>query len=243
MYNRPAGFVSNINSKIHSIFDTVLFPMLSEIQDDRTRVTSVFYRAISLLNSFSVVLASAFFFNSELIITLFFGEKWLDLVPVMRIASLGVIFSVDSRLVDCFFRSLNYVKLGAQIRAVGVFITLLFLYIGARYGIIGVAWGILIANISLVIIKMISLAFKVKAKISMMFSIWLKSWKPAILPVLIGCVYTIIPHNLIMNILFVMIFIGVLMVEYVVYPQIVGQEYLSSVYPIVEKVLNKIIKK
>lgn len=239
-YNRPAGFVSSINTKIHSIFDTVLFPMLSDIQDDKARVTNVFYRAVSLLNSLSIILAAIFFFNAELIITIFFGEKWLNVVPIMQISAMGAIFSIDSRLVDCFFRSLNYVKLGTQIRFWGVGLMLVSLYIGAQYGILGAAWSILIANFTLVLIKMIALAIKVKARITRMFIVWINAWKSAIIPVIIGGIYMTLPHSIISNIVFAILFGIVIIIEFLFFPRMVGQEYLSSVYPLIEKIKNKI---
>lgn len=242
-YNRPAGFVSTISSKINGIFDSVLFPMLSDIQNEKERVTGVFFRAVSLLNSFSVILASIFFFNAELIITIFFGTDWLDIVPVMQIASLGVIFSIDTRLVDCFFRSLNYVKLGTQLRVVGVVLMLTSLYIGSRYGIIGVAWSIMIANVTLVFIKMIFLATKVNAKISSMFIAWVKAWKSAIVPIVIGCIYLLLPHTTTSNIMFAIVYGSVIIVEFTFFPNMVGREYKNTVYPIVNKLKNKILCK
>lgn len=242
-YNRPAGFVSSINTKIHSIFDTVLFPMLSDIQDDTKKVTNVFYRAVSLLNSFSVIFAAIFFFNAELIVTIFFGASWLDIVPIMQIGSIGVIFSIDHRLVDCFFRSLNYVKTGTQLRLIGVGLTLTSLYIGVQYGIIGVAWGILIANLILVLVKMITLAVKVKANIGSMFTTWLLAWKSAIIPIMVGGIYMVLPHTIISNIVFALIFGTTIAIEFVFFPQLVGHEYQSSVYPYVEKIKNKIFSR
>ncbi len=242
-YNRPAGFVSSINTKIHSIFDTVLFPMLSDIQDDTKKVTNVFYRAVSLLNSFSVIFAAIFFFNAELIVTIFFGASWFDIVPIMQIGSIGVIFSIDHRLVDCFFRSLNYVKTGTQLRLIGVGLTLTSLYIGVQYGIIGVAWGILIANLILVLIKMITLAVKVKANIGSMFTTWLLAWKSAIIPIIVGGIYMVLPHTIISNIVFALIFGITIAIEFVFFPQLVGHEYQLSVYPYVEKIKNKIFNR
>lgn len=242
-YNRPAGFVSSINTKIHSIFDTVLFPMLSDIQDDTKKVTNVFYRAVSLLNSFSVIFAAIFFFNAELIVTIFFGASWLDIVPIMQIGSIGVIFSIDHRLVDCFFRSLNYVKIGTRLRLLGVGVTLTSLYIGAQHGIIGVAWSILIANLILVLIKMITLAVKVKANIGSMFTTWLLAWKSAIIPIIVGGIYMFLPHTIISNIVFALIFGITIAIEFAFFPQLVGQEYQSSVYPYVEKIKDKILGK
>lgn len=240
-YNRPAGFVSSINTKIHSIFDTVLFPMLSDIQDDTERITKVFYRAVSLLNSLSVILATIFFFNAELIVTIFFGTSWLDIVPIMQIGAIGAIFSIDHRLVDCFFRSLNFVKTGTKLRLLGVGLTLTSLYIGAQHGIVGVAWGILITNLTLVLIKMITLAVKVKANIVSMFITWILAWKSAIIPVIVGCIYMSQPHSIISNIVFALIFGITIAIEFAFFPQLVGQEYQSSVYPYVEKIKNKIL--
>lgn len=242
-YNRPAGFISSINTKIHNIFDTVLFPMLSNIQDDKNRITNVFFRAIALLNSFSIILAAIFFFNSELIITIFFGSSWLDIVPVMQVGAIGAIFSIDHRLVDCFFRSLNFVKLGTQIRFLGAGLMLISIYFGAQYGIIGVAWSILFANVILVIIKMIALAIKVKAKITHMFIEWFCAWRSAIIPTIIGCTYLALPHTLESNIIFAIIFGTVIVIEFAFFPRLVGTEYQSSVYPYVEKIKNRIIGK
>ena len=57
-YNRPAGFVSNLTSRITGIFDNVLFPMLSDLQNQKDRVLGIFYKAISLLNSFLFIIVS-----------------------------------------------------------------------------------------------------------------------------------------------------------------------------------------
>ena len=217
--------------------------MLSDIQDDTKKVTNVFYRAVSLLNSFSVIFAAIFFFNAELIVTIFFGVSWLDIVPIMQIGSIGVIFSIDHRLVDCFFRSLNYVKTGTQLRLIGVGLTLTSLYIGVQYGIIGVAWGILIANLILVLVKMITLAVKVKANICSMFTTWLLAWKSAIIPIIVGGIYMVLPHTIISNIVFALIFGTTIAIEFVFFPQLVGHEYQSSVYPYVEKIKNKIFSR
>lgn len=242
-YNRPAGFISSINTKIHSIFDTVLFPMLSDIQDDKNRVTNVFYRAVSLLNSFSIILSAIFFFNAELIITIFFGSSWLDIVPIMQVGAIGAIFSIDHRLVDCFFRSLNFVKLGTQIRFFGAGLMLVSIYLGAQYGIIGVAWSILFANVLLVIIKMVALAIKVKAKITHMFFVWFIAWRSAVIPTIIGCTYLALPHTLVSNIIFAIIFGTAIVIEFTFFPRMVGPEYQSSVYPYIENIKNKIFGK
>lgn len=117
------------------------------------------------------------------------------------------------------------------------------LYIGVQYGIIGVAWGILIANLILVLVKMITLAVKVKANIGSMFTTWLLAWKSAIIPIMVGGIYMVLPHSIISNIVFALIFGTTIAIEFVFFPQLVGHEYQSSVYPYVEKIKNKIFSR
>lgn len=240
-YNRPAGFVSTISSKINGIFDTVLFPMLADMQDNKEQVKSIFIRAVSLLNSFSVILAITFIFNGELIITIFFGKEWYHVIPIMQIVSLSIIFNIDGRLVDCFFRSLNYVKLGTELRFFGAILTLICLYIGAQYGTIGVAWGLFISNVTLIIIKMIALCIKIELSPIKMFKSWLIAWKPAVIPGLLGLIYLGLPHSTPINLIFAILYGIIIWVEFVIFPKMVSHEYYITIYPMVNKIIKKLI--
>lgn len=235
-YNRPAGFVTNIASKINGIFDAVLFPMLSSIQNDKTRVKSVFLRAVKSLNSFSIVLFAIFFFNADLIVTIFFGTGWLELVPILRIVSVYIIFNIDSRLVDCFFRSLAMVDLGFRLRVVSAFITFVFLYVGARYDITGVAVSLVLANAISVLIKVAFLSYRVKVSILSVFLAWFVAFKPVLLLCLIGIPYLLwMDHSFFCSIVFAVFFGFLIVIEFVFLPQLVGKEYVDSIYPSIKK--------
>lgn len=242
-YNRPAGFTMNTANKIQNIFDSVLFPMLSDIQNNKEQVLGVFYRAVGLLNSFSVILACVFFFNAELIISIFFGNQWLDLVPVMRIVSFTIVFYVDSQLVDVFFRSLNLVKYGFYLRLAALFLTAGALIIGVRFGIIGVAISLAAINIFIIIIKVIVLSYKVDAKASVVISQWIKAWRPSIIPIIMGIAFlSFIDKNVLSEILFAIAMSIVLFAEFIVFPKMVSEEYVNTVSPLLNKVKTKFIK-
>lgn len=242
-YNRPAGFVSTITEKINGIFDTVLFPMLSGLQDDRIKVQAIFYRSIELLNSFSIILAAVFFFNAELIITIFFGQQWLDLVPILRIISIVVIFSVDNRLVDCFFRSLALVKLSFQLRAYATVQAFIFVILGAQFGIIGVAVSIMISNIVVILLKVFFLAKNIDASIIKIFSIMFFSMKPVLPILIVGIPFAFIANKtLIQMVVFAVIFTLIVLYEFVFKPTWVSKEYCNTIYPKVKNFLNKFSK-
>ena len=238
-YTRPASFTSNLTGALTDIMDKVLFPMLSDIQDNRQAAINIFYRATELLNAFSAILGCILFFNAEMIITLFFGKEWLDLVPVMRVVSLTSVFFIDTQLVDCFFRSLNFVKTGFFIRLFALFWNLFCIYWGAKYGVMGIAASLAFANISVIILKMLVLNKKLGARKRIMFAKWISSWKVAILPIAIGSIYLLlIPQTSVLtDILFAIIFGGVILYEFLFRPSLVGMEYTNTLYPIIKKKL------
>lgn len=242
-YNRPAGFVATITGKINGIFDTVLFPMLSKIQDEPTRVQSVFVRAIKLLNSFAGVLFAIFFFNAYLIIITFFGTKWIELVPVLQIISVFVIFNVDNRLVDCFFRSLNWVKLGFWLRVISAIVTFFALFCGSHYGIYGVATSLVLANIFTVCIKITALSYKVKVSIIQVIKSFIIAEKPLVPLCIIGIPFLLWGQtSILIHILFAAAMGCLILCEFLFFPRIVGTEYTNTIFPAVEKIKNKIIR-
>lgn len=232
-YTRPASFTSNLTGALTDIMDKVLFPMLSDIQDNRQAAINIFYRATELLNSFSAILGCILFFNAGLIIRIFFGTEWLELVPVMRVVSLTSVFFIDTQLVDCFFRSLNFVKTGFFIRLFALFWNLFCIYWGAKYGVMGIAASLAFANISVIILKMLVLNKKLGARKRIMFAKWISSWKVAILPIAIGSIYLLlIPQTSVLtDILFAIIFGGVILYEFLFRPSLVGDEYSKNIYP------------
>ena len=50
-YNRPVGFISNIIGQINTIFDTVLFPILSGFQDSKEQFRRILYSSFGLLTT------------------------------------------------------------------------------------------------------------------------------------------------------------------------------------------------
>lgn len=240
-YSRPSGFIGTISDRFNGIFDTVLFPILSKIQDDKSKIKSSFLEAISLLNSFSVVMAAVFFFNAELIIQIFFGNEWLDITYVFRIISVGVVLMIDARLMDCFFRSLALVKLNFYLRLICMFIMLGALYIGSTYGIVGVAYSVVIANTMAIIIKMTVLCRHIEISVVSVLKVFFSSLKPSLLLCLVGVIYIFISDRMsfLENLLFASVFGVCVFVEFILYPQLVSKRYVQLITPYRNKMLKK----
>lgn len=240
-YNRPSGFLSTITGKINGIFDTVLFPMLSKMQSDPEKVKSVFIRSIKLLNSLSSILFCLFFFNAHLIVSLFFGEKWIELVPVFQIISIYVIFNIDNRLVDCFFRSLGFVKLGYYLRVLAAVITFSLLFLGCKYELKGAAVALVTANIVTVNVKVFALSNKVNVSYLKVLTSFIIACKAMILPSAFGLVFLIsVPNGLVADFALAIIMFLLIVFEFIFFPSFVGTEYKSSIHSMLVSKLKKI---
>ena len=226
-YNRPKEFITNITTKLNSIFDTVLFPVLSNIQDEKEKMKKSFDLSLYYLNVFSLILSLGFIFNGELIIRIFFGEQWLSLVDLFRILSLFMLLYTDGRLCDCYFRSIGIVKYQFYLRIFELFITVSFLFVSFRWDIIGVAVAILMVQFIMVITKLFIISKHLQHPLIRVFKTIFASWKCsiAVLPVMLLLVH-LLPHTLIGNLLLLIGYATTILVIFLMFPSIVGQQYV-----------------
>lgn len=230
-YNRPKDFVEQISGRLNGIFDSALFPVLSSIQDDKTRLNIAFKRSMYMMNIAAMLLVLGFVFNSGLIIRVFFGEQWMHLQSVLIIISCSLLFNIDGRLADCYLRSLGMTKQQFYFRIFEAVLKTVGVLVGFRWNIVGVALSVVITNFIAKIVKIIYIGNKVDVHAWQTVGIVLSSWKFTILliPVL-SLAFIFLPNNwtgnIIMAILFVIIVIGV----FIFMPRFVGEQYYNEAY-------------
>ena len=156
-YNRPAGFISNITGKVYGIFDVVLYPILSGVQDKKEVMKRAYLTSISLTSLFSCVIMSIFILGSHAIVSVFFGNKWIHLVNIFQIISFSIIAISYSRIADVFFRAAGAVKDYFMNRCLSCVFTIICLYVGCHFGLLGVSIAFTIAKYIDVFIKVIIL--------------------------------------------------------------------------------------
>lgn len=230
-YNRPKGFVEEISTKLNSIFDSALFPVLSGIQDNRQALRSAFNRSMFLINMFALLLTMSFAFNSDLLIRIFFGEQWLELRPVMFVVSCSLLFNINGRLADCYLRSLAMTKQQFFFRVFEFALKTIGVLIGYRWDILGVAISFVITNFIAKIIKIMYIGKMVEVVPSQIISHILLSWRYSILllPVSITA-YVLLPHTWGGDIAMVAIFVIMVLLVFVFMPKFVGEQYYNEVY-------------
>lgn len=243
-YNRPKEFITQISSKFNNIFDSALFPVLSGIQENYTKVCSAYKRALSYLNIFSVIMMMSFFFNAELLVRIFFGEQWLSVVPTFQILSCALIFQIDARLADCFLRSLGWTKHQFYFRIIEVISQIIGLIIGAQFGVNGVAVSIVVVNVLCILLKNFYIIKRLRISQIDSIKIILSSWRPmyVLSPIMI-LLLRILPHSLIYNCISTVIFCVLIGVMLLCFPSTIGDVYKKEVYgKLLNSVKQKLIK-
>lgn len=92
-YNRGNGIPGLVNDNVNGTISTVLFPAISQLQDDRDAVKRSMRRAMMTSSFCLAPLMMMLSATSKQIISLLYTEVWAAAVPFMQILSLGYIFS------------------------------------------------------------------------------------------------------------------------------------------------------
>ena len=161
-YNRPAGFITEISSKFTGILDTVLFPILSSFQDDKDKTKRAYDGLIHSSNLLSGIICSLCIISNKWIIDIFFGKDWESISTIFCILSLYLLLSVNGRIMDCFIRSLAFVKMGFYLRILACVITISCLFLGKEYGLVGIAMAMVVSNYLIILTKMLYVGYKIE---------------------------------------------------------------------------------
>lgn len=139
-YNRgdsvPNLIVTNINGAISS----VLFPALSDSQDDKNRLKSMMRRSIVTSSYLIFPMMAGIIACAEPIILVLLTDKWIDCVPFLQLLcivySLWPIHTANLQVINALGRSDIYLKLEIIKKIIGI----VFIIISVPYGVFGMVY-------------------------------------------------------------------------------------------------------
>ncbi len=240
-FYRTRGVIDSVDSQVGGIFDVVLFPILSGIQDKKESVQNAYIKAMYLGCVFFSLLFLTFFFNAKLIITVMLGEKWLDQVLLFRVLSLSMLLYFLTRLNDCFIRSLAYVRFGFFVKLFSCFMLVTTMYLSIRqgYGTIGVAVSVVFTNLLSAIIKTAFICLKTDVRFLVLFKNIIRGLLYSIPLLCFGITFFLFfEQNLIYSIIFCAVFVLASTAIFLFLPDFVGSIYKKQIYPYISRILN-----
>jgi O-antigen/teichoic acid export membrane protein len=125
--------------QINTPASTVFVPALSRLQDNPTKFRTFYDAGILLVTSLGMPCVVFMFFQSESIIRIVLGERWLDAAPLFRLLAVGAFFDTFNIAGGWVMMALGQSKKQAIIAvASGVVFCIAFL-IGIQWGAAGMA--------------------------------------------------------------------------------------------------------
>jgi len=171
IYSRAFQLFALPASFFGSIYDKVVFPILSSKQSNTEKLSAfyIFSNCFSLLILLPISLI--LLFNAELVISILLGDKWLDVVLPFQILVVGLFIRFGTKINKAFLKSLGLVYQGVYYQTVYAIMMATFCFIGVKYfGIIGAAAGVLLANV----INYIQVSFKIQKLLNYTYFYFLK---------------------------------------------------------------------
>lgn len=146
MYTRGYQLMTLPAMYIGQVLERVLFPALAQRQQDSALLRKAYCSTLEVVTLFALPTSLGMFVLAPEIVFTLFGERWVSIVPVVTILSLGVFFRTAYKCSDTLIRSLGAVYRYAALQ--GVYTSVIIggsLVGGALAGLHGVAGAVVCA--------------------------------------------------------------------------------------------------
>ena len=138
----PSLIMSNITASI----DSVLLPTFSEEQEKIVRVKQMTRRSVQISYLFIAPFLVFFFFTANEIVLLLLTEKWLPIVPFVKIFCIAFFLMPIQNINLTCIKSLGYSDLILRMEIGKKIIEAVILIVSFMINVYAVAWGIVLYN-------------------------------------------------------------------------------------------------
>ena len=146
-YDRANQFPGFITANINTSIDSVLFPAMSDVQDDKERVKSMTKRAMKTSIFLMAPMMAGLSCCARPIVKLLLNETWLPLIPYMIVLCISYTFyplhTANLNAIKALGRSDKFLILEIIKKAVGMVLLLVSMW----YGVMAIAISLLVSDI------------------------------------------------------------------------------------------------
>lgn len=143
-YTQSANLTNTLSGVILSVLQGVTYPIMTEISNDREKLIYIYSRLLKITMIVTFPVMFGFITIAGTFTKLFLGNEWLPIVPIIISLSLARVItpisSVNMNILNAIGRSDLFLKVDIS----KLPITLLSVFIGIPFGILGIA----IANVT-----------------------------------------------------------------------------------------------
>ncbi len=123
----------------------VLFPAFSSIQDRPEEMRRGLLAAVRIIQIIAVPISLGLFLAATPIVLVVFGDQWLEVVPILKVLSIYAwVYSIGYHVGD-IYKAIGRPDILFRLSILTLIIIVPAILLGSRFGLVGVAWGHLIA--------------------------------------------------------------------------------------------------
>lgn len=123
----------------------VAFPAYARIQNDKAAVRWSFLKAVRLIMLIAAPVYCGMAVTAGPLVETLFGAKWLEMAPFVTIIALAMPFTTMHILFAPVTNALGHPVIALKVSAAGALLFTATFFIASRFGLIGLAWGWLLA--------------------------------------------------------------------------------------------------
>jgi len=176
--NLPATHITHVISR-------VTFPMYSKLQDDIPKLREAYLKVLQITAFLAFPLAGLIFILAPDFTRIFLGEKWLPMVPAMRVLCIFGVIRALSGAGGSVVLAIGKPKFTAYFTAIQLFILALIIYpLTIKYGILGTAIAVTLSTSIVIITGQIVIIFKsIDVKIRQVLNLLSPIFLAAVIPI------------------------------------------------------------
>ena len=147
VYSRAYSLMLLPLNQVSRVVASVMFPALSIIQDDKTRVKRAYLKTIGSISFITFPMMVGLFVVANHFVLALLGTKWAETIPILKLFCwVGLIQSIAATL-GLIYTSQGRTRLYFAMGTGGAVANVIAFLIGIHWGILGVAWAYSIRNL------------------------------------------------------------------------------------------------
>jgi PST family polysaccharide transporter len=174
------------------VLNVVLFPVMAKLQNKRAQLTKTYLRSVAVVTLVSAPLGVLMVTMASEIVEVLLGPQWTDTIVPFQILTIGVVARTSYKIDDALARALGAMYKRSVRDAMYAAAVVLGALIGLRWGLEGVAVGVLGAVV-------INYLLALQMSIKLLGSSWsqvLLALLPAIIPTVIVAMVSVLMRSL-----------------------------------------------
>jgi len=145
IYSRAYQLVASPAVLLGGTVSSIIFPMLSKVQGDKHKLRNGYMRAIMINGILTIPVSIILVVLSANIVEVILGDKWGDSIKPLAIMAAGLLFRSGYKIGQAVAQAMGAVNALALQETVYATAVIVGSLVGQQWGIIGVAFGVLIA--------------------------------------------------------------------------------------------------